>query len=683
MEDGIAEERLETAGGAPTGGVDRDLLGRADLVSQVVVGAGLGAVLLSFAFRHGGFEPTLWMPATLFLLGVLVVVVVARPELVHRVTGARLVSVAAFAAFTAWSFLSIVWAEAPADAWDGANRTLLYLVAFTLVVLSPWSVTGAAVVLGALSVGVAVAGVSELVRATSSSRPLDFFNDGFFVEPMGYHNANAALLLLGFWPLLFLASRAEVPRALRPLLLASAGVLLELALIAQSRGSAIAFCLSAALFFILVPARVRSALWLAPPVAVVAAALPRLVDLRSDALDGDVAPTLDGVLELVALSAVGLLVAGAVLVALERRISLGPRLVTATGRVLAVLAISTIAVVAAAVLGRHPLARADAAWTNFKSPSRATTDGVHLLSGLGSNRYDFWRVSLGEFATTPVVGIGADNFAVPYLRDRRSGEEPLYPHSVQLAVLSQTGLVGTALLLAALVAALLSAAGTRRMPTFARGVAAVATVTFGYWLVHTSGDWLWEVPGLGAWALVALGLAVSLGAPRRLARAQPSLRRRVGSFVGLALVAAAAASILLPWLAAREIERARGVWRTDPGEAYERLERARRLNPLSARPDLIAGAIAARRRDWDGMRVAFERATERNPASWYAHLELAVAASGRGDRAAALASLARATALNPNEPVVDIVRDAILRDRALTPAQVDRYFVERVAERSR
>jgi hypothetical protein len=83
------------------------------------------------------------------------------------------------------------------------------------------------------------------------------------------------------------------------------------------------------------------------------------------------------------------------------------------------------------------------------------------------------------------------------------------------------------------------------------------------------------------------------------------------------------------------------------------------------------------------MRVAFERATERNPASWYAHLELAVAASVRGDRAAALASLARARALNPNEPVVDIVRDAILRDRALTPAQVDRYFVERVVERSR
>ena len=37
-----------------------------------------------------------------------------------------------FAAYTALSFLSILWAAVPGDAWEGANRTLLYLLVFAL-----------------------------------------------------------------------------------------------------------------------------------------------------------------------------------------------------------------------------------------------------------------------------------------------------------------------------------------------------------------------------------------------------------------------------------------------------------------------------------------------------------------------------------------------------------------------
>ena len=44
----------------------------------------------------------------------------------------RDIALACLAAYTVLSFLSILWARVPADAWEGANRTLLYLAVFAL-----------------------------------------------------------------------------------------------------------------------------------------------------------------------------------------------------------------------------------------------------------------------------------------------------------------------------------------------------------------------------------------------------------------------------------------------------------------------------------------------------------------------------------------------------------------------
>ena len=99
------------------------------------------------------------------------------------------------------------------------------------------------------------------------------------------------------------------------------------------------------------------------------------------------------------------------------------------------------------------------------------------------------------------------------------------------------------------------------------------------------------------------------------------------------------------------MERALESWRTDPAGAYAHLDSARRLNALSDRPDLYAGAIASRRGELERMRLSFERALERNPASWYAELELALVDT-RGNRwRAAERRLRGALVLNPHEPV--------------------------------
>jgi hypothetical protein len=107
------------------------------------------------------------------------------------------------------------------------------------------------------------------------------------------------------------------------------------------------------------------------------------------------------------------------------------------------------------------------------------------------------------------------------------------------------------------------------------------------------------------------------------------------------------------------------------------LRRARRLNPLSEHADLTAGSIALRRRDWSGMAAAYEAALERNPHSWYAHLQLALAELQRGRRPAAAAELRAADTLNPTEPVIDLVDDAVARGERVDPDEVARILLER------
>jgi hypothetical protein len=146
--------------------------------------------------------------------------------------------------------------------------------------------------------------------------------------------------------------------------------------------------------------------------------------------------------------------------------------------------------------------------------------------------------------------------------------------------------------------------------------------------------------------------------------------------------AAAAVSYVPPWLAAREVELAATTWSEDPGRAFERLDRARSLNRLSERPDLVAGAIASRLGDRSRMRRAFLGALDRNPDNWYAQLELAIVDSLEGRRSEGLARLARARALNPLEPVIPQVADRVRAGERVSPRVLDRLFLQRVEGRT-
>jgi O-Antigen ligase len=639
------------------------------------------AVFLVWAARDGGYTSVQWLPGALFVLGLALLVALTEGP---SFDGRRTLAAAwiFFAAFTAWCFISITWADVKGDAWDGANRTLLYLCVFVLFAWRPVPVRVGAVLLGGFVAVTAAIGMVDFLRVVNAHRLEGFFIEGRLGTPISYPNANAALFFAVFVPAAFLASRREVPVLLRGVMLASGGVVLELGIMSQSRATLVALPLTLLVYLAISPGRLRALLVLAIVAIPLALGADRLLHVYTAVAGREgVQPALTQARSVLTWSALALFIAGVFLGLADRRVRVPARAAKTIGWI--VTAGTVVAMVAAVpvLISRYGEVRdrAATAWREFKTdkPAESTYEiRSHLTSGFASSRYDVWRVALDEFKDAPLVGVGVDNFAVDYLRLRRTNQEPMHQHSLELRVLAQTGLVGALLFAGFLVAALLAAARTlTQRRHFTAGFAAASLAVFAYWLIHGSVDWFWEVPALGAPAIACLALAAQV-VPRDVPRDD----RRLDLSAGLALALAAAVAALslgLPWIAAKEVETASAGWAADPGRAFQRLNLARRLNPLSDRPDLVAGVIASRLHDRRMERVRFLRVLERNPDNWYARFELALLDAQEGKTAAALDQLRVVSRLNPREAMTTAIRKKIVRGQRISQAQVDRIFLER------
>ncbi len=642
---------------------------------SLLPGAIAFAAVIAVAAQDGGERAATWYPAAILvtLLAIAALATYGRTLGLPRWGGTAIILLTAF---TAWSYATILWSEVEGDAWDGANRGLLYLAIFSLFVSLPLRLEVASWLVGAFSVAVAGLGVVSLWQAAAAPEPSAFFQFGRFAQPMNYQNANCALFMIAFWPAVFLASRRRAPLIGRSLLALAAALLPQLALLSQSRASLVAVPVSFLLYLLLVPGRTRSLLFLLPPAIATVATRGVILDVfPAFRGGGDTAAAVDAATRAVIIWSLLAGATGFALAWLDRRFEIGsrPRHALDLGLALlaAVLVVSSLAVAVTKV--DHPADRARQAWDDFKTP-RQSTSRSYFSTGLGGNRYDLWRVAADQISSAPVVGVGVDNFAVDYLRQRRTDEEPSYPHSLELRVLAQTGAIGAVLLLAFFAAVGAALLPLRLRSRSARGLAAASLVSVFYWLLHGSVDWFWEIPALGAAAFALLGLAVSLAGRRRA----PGRRLDRLTVVGpLAAGVLGLGSLFFPWLAAQEMQTAVRVWRSDPSQAYARLERARQLNRLSSQPDLLAGAIAARRGDAAIMEQAFARAARRNPSDWYAHLELAVVATHRSQPARARRELAIARRLNPLEPALELVQAAIREGRPADQSALDKMFLER------
>jgi tetratricopeptide (TPR) repeat protein len=671
----------------------------------------LGAVALFviWAGNDVGYPLTHWAPGGLILLALLAMTLSSVRLRLAEVPIAVRVALGCLALYTALSYLSILWAQVPGDAWEGANRTLLYLLVFALFALWPQRGTTAALLLCAWMLAMIALAVFVMLHVDSSAHPAALFSEGRLKYPGDYENAAAAAWCMVLWPALLLSTYRGIPWALRGVLAGGAVLLADLALLSQSRGSLAATVVMLILVFAILPGRVRTFLVLVPVAIGIGVTAPTVLHVGDRLLHGGNVKSALHATTAAAFAAavvVGLVVALAA--AVERReLFSEPSLALMRKGVAAIAVAGLVAVLAGGwVAAGNPITRVEHAWHTFKGGYSADNANVNrLVSGLGSGRYDFYRVALDEFKSHPILGIGADNFRQQYLARGHEEETPHYPHSVEIRTLSQTGLVGALLALIGLGAALLAGGRAavssiaRRSDPLAAAVAAAALAGFAYWVVHGSFDWFWEFAGLGAPAFALLGLTCSLGRDRVLAatgdvamagapatalldRRSPRgpMRRRLLT-AGLALVAlAAAASLITPWLSQLHVQTAARIWPTAPRKAYSDLNDAARLNPLSDEPYVLAGSIALRFGDLARADHEFSLALKRDPGDAYATLERGAIASARGEQAQALRLLERTARLSPHDELIHEVLLLVRKGRRVSIDEVNRSILDKAQQ---
>lgn len=644
---------------------------------------------VALAWLNGGYPATRWGPIGAGLCVAVGIALALQPVGIRALGTIRLAACGGFAGFAVLSYLSILWADAPGDAWAGADRGLLAIVSFLAFVLWPWTGRGVAAILGGFVVAVVVSGLVELVRLGVVSDPLALFDDGRLVGPIGYVNGSVAFWMVALWPAVHLGSTKTAPRWLRPIALGGASILLSLSVLGQSRAWLPALGISLVLSVALARQRMRWLGGLALAGAGTLAASPFLLEVferRGEPGAFETALDRAVVASLVAAAVVAL--AGAAWAALDARVALreGQHRALAVSVACLVAAAAVAGIVAGVLAVGNPASWARDKWDDFAHSYSFGEEGTRFAGSLSGQRYEEWRIAWGQFLDHPVLGAGVDNFAAAYLAERPDNfHEPRHPHSLPLRLLSQTGVVGTLLFVVGLAAAAIAALRNRaRLDPLVGGSIAACVAACVYWLVQGAVDVLWEIPAVAGAALGLLGLAASRVVTSPLLRAREpgptgtrarALRAAVVA-AGALVVGGVCTLLVLPWLSSVYTTSGARVWRTDPQLAYDRLELAASLAPLDAEPLVVEGSIALRRRDLERARSLFLRAAERDPTNWYAYTQLGLLEGSVGDYEAAARYLAESLRLNPHDRVTRLAWRLVRARERIDPDAFNRIYVD-------
>ena len=226
-------------------------------------------------------------------------------------------------------------------------------------------------------------------------------------------------------------------------------------------------------------------------------------------------------------------------------------------------------------------------------------------------------------------------------RYRDSDVEVREPHSLPLQLLSETGIVGFALLAGAFAAA---AVAVRREP------ALVLVVLL--FLLGVLYDIHWDFVPAGAVAFAALGALLPRG--ERLRAREPLWAAGV-----VALALAAVYSLGAPWLADRRLNEAYdAIEAGNLGVAAEKARQARALNPTAVEPLFAQGFIQDAVGEFDRARELYARAVEVQPENREAWFQLGKLEYETKRYADARERFQKMYALDPHGPHVLWVRRA-------------------------
>jgi hypothetical protein len=628
--------------------------------------AAVTALIGWWAWKQGAYFGPVFYPGAFVVFGLLALLLAFAP-LAVRLGGPARVALPALVALSAWILLSGLWSPAPAAAFSYGAHAFLYVAVFALGLWTTNLLAGRMLLaLTPIAIAGALVAIATVVALATGTDPTWYLHsDATLRFPIGYRNANAAFFLICLWSTLALAAESDWRWQLRALAVGAGTVLIELAFLSQSRGSIPGAVLALLVYLILSPKRLRAAVVLSLMALPALLAIPTLLDVYRHGTDNAaVIPLLrDSAKAIAATGLLSLLVAGLALGGIAPRLRLRERTVASISRVAAVAALLVVLVGGAVFVSRHggPIGFVNQRVQEFDKVGYPDLrgQGIRYGANVGSNRHDFWRVSIDEGRANPLFGGGAGAFKSVYLQHRLSDESPEDPHSMEALMLSELGFPGLLLLATFVVAAALAGLRSRRLGPLAAGLVAGALAGATQWFVQGSFDWLWNYPGITAPAMFLLGVAA---APALLDPfATRSTRPRalaVVALIGLALL------VVPLFLADRFAQRGYDESRAEPQAAISDLERAAELNPFEATPLLSKGAIELKLGETGQALTAFHEAARREPDNYAAYYYLA-SAQAASDPAAARVAIRKARDLNPSEPGIV----ALWRRLEETPAQ--------------
>lgn len=597
----------------------------------------LAAVTLALAWRQDGSVLAAdWLPYATLVALLLATVCISSG---CRMSRLPLACAALIGCFGLWTGISASWSPVPSLARDEFLLSSLYGLTFALQASTLRTERSRTIAVAMLTLTLGASAVGVAAQARFGGDPAVMYPDGRLTVPVSYVNAQAALFLVGLWPALVIAARRSERALVRAFSLAAAVAMLAGWLGTQSKGGAIALALSTLAAFTVLPDRLRLLVPTVVATLLVAAQYHPLTAPFREQGDVEVARQAGGVALALAAVALGL---GLVYALADNRLRV-PLSVRRGGGIAVVAAAVVLVGVGAWEADQRidePRTFLAGQWESFKNPLATESGSSHLVN-LGSNRYDFWQVSLAGFKDHPLGGIGGRGFGSIYLEQRDSAETPARAHSLPLDALLETGLVGFLLLASGLVLAFVGL--VRRRHTLA-GAAAIGA--FAYFAVHATGDWIWTFPavGLPVFALIGIGLASAEGR---------SITGRAATIAAAGVTAFALLAFVPPWLSARITERA-----LDGSAAPEALAWARRLDPLAMEPLFAEAALAD---DPARAIAALERAVEKQPRSVAARYQLGLTYLRAGNVDAARPELLAAQRLFPGSE--DIRRALAATDR--------------------
>ena len=604
----------------------------------LIVAGAVAAIVIAANASEGAYFSQSWgWVALAFLVPTTVLLILDRVSVPGR---ARIVFATLMCALGVWIALSAVWSISTSASVREAERMLVYVALALAVALVLRRGDGSGVFGGAF-VGTAVISSYGLVTRLFPDR-FDTFNDPFnayrLAEPLGYWNAFALLSAIG--AILAVGVVAHTRRAWHALAAGAFVPILVTALyFSFSRGSWSALFVGLAATIALDPRRISfiwSLLALAPA-TVAAVALAS----RQEALTTEDALLVNAMREGHRLAwALAALVACSAAMAWAAHLIARRVRVTARARrgVAAVLAAGVAAAgLAAVVVAGGPTGAFDKLRDRFEAPvAEGETLNDRLFSVSANGRQETIRVAWDTGSEHPLAGAGAGTFEIVWYERRPSGQIVRDAHSLYAETFSELGIVGLALLGAALLVPLVGAVRGRRTRYVAPAFGAYLA-----WAAASGLDWHWEMVGLTSTALLA-GSVGLLSAERR----QRGILH-AGSRIALVGVSATL-SVLAVWSLVGNQALFAGraaVAREDWSEALDHAARARSLLFWSHEPDLVRGDAAAGLGDRDGALRAYRDAVATDPRNWVAWLRLAQVARGAESGAA----YDRVRQLNPLE----------------------------------